>query len=356
MSERESSKDLKKILIIRLSSIGDIVLTTPVIRLLKKKYPDCQIDFVIKDQFKTLLADHPLIHQLYIFKKHCKSHSLKKIKQKIIRQKYDLIIDLHKNFRSFYLTFNCQAGKIVRYQKFSLRRFFLVKFKVNFFKQIIPVYLRYLIPLHQFGITYDGLGLDIYLRPETEQSIRTKYSAFFNNSYHAIIGIAPGASYLTKRWLPERFENVIHYFAKHPNIGIILFGNAQDRELIDSLNISTYQNVLKAAGELSIIESVALLNTCQLFITNDTGLMHLAAALNKKVVAIFGSTTEELGFFPDTTRNIVIQNNGLRCRPCSHVGRDRCPKKHFKCMKEISTDEVIQAVKTLLAEIDYQLD
>ena len=339
---------IRKILIIRLSSIGDVLLTTPAIRVIKKKFPEADIDFVIKKQFSDLLTHHPDVHHLYIFDKNDDNFSLKKIKKQIACQRYDLIIDLHKNFRSYYLTTFSRARRIIRYRKFSLRRFVFVNFKINLFKQITPIHQRYLLPLNALGVFDDSDGLDIFLSKKEQSSIEKKYKDFLSQPYKLILGIAPGASYFTKRWLPEYFEKVICHFAQKSEIGIILFGNKQDRELIDFLNIKGYRNVLVAAGELSLLETAALLDKCHIVITNDSGLMHLSSALRKKLIAIFGSTTRELGFFPVTKDAIILENSDLRCRPCSHVGRNNCPKKHFKCMVEIHPQQVIEAVENFL--------
>lgn len=337
-----------KILIIRLSSIGDIILTTPVIRILKQHFPNSQIDFVIKKQFADLLKNHPSIDKLIIFDNARQQNDLKRIKREIKQQQYDLIIDLHKNFRSYFLTINGKAKKVLRYKKFIVRRWLLVSFKWNLFKQSVPIYLRYLIPLKKLGFKYDNLGLDIFVDKKTKQLVEKKYADFFNQNFEALIGIAPGASFFTKRWTSQGFEAVINHFGQRKKLGIILFGNEADRELIETLNITNNQSIINAAGELSIIESAALMDKCDLLLTNDSGLMHLASALKKKVVAIFGSTTRELGFFPTTTEHIVIENLNAICRPCSHVGKNNCPKKHFDCIKKIHPAQVIGAVETLL--------
>jgi lipopolysaccharide heptosyltransferase II len=337
-----------KILIIRLSSIGDIILTTPLIRNMKKKFPESTIDFVIKNEFVDLLENHPLINKLYKLEKGINKKPLKKIKRQIKNEKYDLIVDLHKNFRSYYLTFRSEAKQIVRYKKFILQRLLLVKFKINLFKKIVPINERYFLSLNRFNIQNDKLGLEIHFNNQIEQKIKNYYKDFLNNKNDLIIGIAPGASFATKRWTLDGFQDVINYFIEHHKTKIILFGNKFDRELIHSAQISNEHNILNSAGKHSISETGVLMDHCDVVLTNDSGLLHLTTALKKPVVAIFGSTTEELGFFPSTTNNIVVQNSDLKCRPCSHVGRNKCPKDHFKCMKEITSKEVIKAIEKLI--------
>ncbi|HDP98538.1 MAG TPA: lipopolysaccharide heptosyltransferase II [bacterium] len=339
--------ELKKILIIRFSSIGDILLTTPAIRLLKARFPECRIDFVIKRQFSELLAAHPAIDRLYQFN-NSQPDGLRKLGREVREQHYDLILDLHNNFRSHYLTMNSRAKFVLRYQKPLLRRLLLVKFKINLFKRALPVYQRYLKPLQRWGIRDDGLGLDIFFKPEIIAKINVKYQSFFQQSSKPVIGIAPGASFATKRWSAHGFKRVADHLLENSNTALVFLGDTADRELIDSLNIKKSDKLVNAAGELSIAETAALVDHCDLVLTNDSGLMHLAEALKKKVVAIFGSTTRELGFFPTSANCVVIEKIDVPCRPCSHIGRQKCPKDHFRCMEEITPQQVIEEIENLL--------
>ncbi|OQX94883.1 hypothetical protein B6I21_08325 [candidate division KSB1 bacterium 4572_119] len=326
--------------------MGDVILTSPAIRLIRKRFPGCTIDFVVKKQFSSLLSTHPFINSLLIFDKNKNGNPLKQLKRQIKRNNYDIIFDLHKNLRSYYLSTNSGAQQIFRYKKFVLRRLLLVKFKINLFKQPIPIYQRYLIALSHLGIIDDNQGLDLYLDENIKNNISSFYADFFKSPGQQILGVAPGASFPTKRWTSAGFEQVINHFLEQKNLLIILFGNSEDRELIKSLNIKVSPNILNVAGSMSIAETAALMNHCNVVLTNDTGLMHMAAALKKKIVAIFGSTTRELGFFPVSGDSIVIENKNVRCRPCSHVGRKNCPKEHFKCMKEIQPAEIIKAISS----------
>ena len=344
------NKTPEKILIIRMSSIGDILLTTPVIRLLKHKFPASKIDFVIKKNFAQVLADHPQVDRFYIFDKHSENSSLRAIKKEIRQQQYDLIVDLHNNIRSRFLTLGSRAKLIFHYRKGIVPRFFHVKFKLKFSKVIVPAYQKYIKCLKLYGIEDDHQGLDFYVHPKIEQQVRKKYGYFWQEDKLSIIGIVPGAQHPTKRWTSEGFSSVINYLVEKGKYQIILFGNQDDRKIAATLDLPSSSKILNSIGELSLREAGALMKCCDAVVTNDSGLMHLASALKKKVVAIFGSTTEELGFFPYLTEHIVIQNNSLTCRPCSHIGRKKCPKKHFKCMKDISTQHVIDAIETILAK------
>ncbi|MDZ7342169.1 MAG: lipopolysaccharide heptosyltransferase II [candidate division KSB1 bacterium] len=338
-----------KILIIRLSSIGDVILATPVIRVLKKKFPHSRIDFVIKKQLAELVAFHPGINRCYVFDRQQNWRSLREIKQDIKRTQYDLIVDLHKNIRSYFLTIGSRCHKIVRYRKDAITRFLYVKLRlVQFNKNKMPLHQRYLKALAPYHVQDDGEGLEIFWDHQKTHPIVEKLAPVLDKDQSVIVGIAPGASFATKRWLPEGFAEVIRYLRQHRTARIMLFGNQQDHEIASELVQLDRKAIVDTTGQCSLLETAALMQCCDLILTNDSGLMHLAAALKKKVVAIFGSTTEELGFFPYTTEHIVVQNRYLSCRPCSHVGRNRCPQKHFKCMKEITPEQVIEAVETML--------
>ena len=337
----------QKLLVIRLSSIGDVLLTTPLIRVLKKKFPSCRIDFVIKKQFQDIIAYHPSLTKIYTFDKKEGRQTLKKIKAQLKEQHYDLIVDIHRNFRSIYLRTGLSAKKTATFKKYILNRWLLVNFNINRYRRIIPVYQRYIDSLQEFDVSYDNAGLDIYIPAEITQKIAAQWHDTLNN-YQLIIALAPGASFLTKRWHTEGFINVTKHLVQKFKAAVVLFGDGQDNLTTTEIEASVKNNIFNVAGKLSLLETAALMNYCNLVVTNDTGLMHIASALKKKVVAIFGSTTEELGFFPCAANSIVVQNNNINCRPCSHVGRHKCPKKHFKCMTDIEAQQVIEAVESML--------
>jgi len=215
--------------------------------------------------------------------------------------------------------------------------------------------LRYLRCLEPYHIFYDDRGLEIFFNAETQFRVLQRYAHLVSNPGSLIIGVAPGASFATKRWTVEGFSAVINYLIDQKKARIIIFGNHHDSATTNLLTINEPAAVIDTTGALSILETGALINCCHLLVTNDSGLMHIASALKKKVVAIFGSTTEQLGFFPYTTEHIVVQNSLLKCRPCSHVGRNNCPKEHFKCMKEITAEQVIEAVEMLLIKSNSKI-
>ena len=337
----------KKILIIRLSSIGDIILASPLIRLLKTKFPPAQIDFVIKKIYFDLVSDNPYLNDIKVLDTNSGFQSLRQLKREIRAANYDLIIDIHKNFRSFFLRFASGAKNVKKYNKMRWQRFLLIKTKINLYPGITPVYKRYLRSVADLGIVDDNKGLEFFISSDVQERIQKDLRKRGLAIRKYTIGIAPGAGFATKRWFPERFAEIADVLQQEYNASIILFGDKNDLQISQIVITSMQSKAINITGEYSLMESAAALNCCDIVISNDTGLMHLASALGKKVVAIFGATTEELGFFPVGVQSRVVQHN-IGCRPCTHIGSKKCPKGHFKCMKLIDTNLVLQEVKHVI--------
>lgn len=318
-----------KILIIRLSSLGDVLLTTPVIRALSKKYPNSQIDYVVKKQYSSSLRYNPLISSLYIYEK----EKARSIKDQIRKAKYNLIIDLQNNWRSCALTFELRT-EIKRFKKPTLKKLLLVWTKINLLKEIKPIPMRY---AETTNLQLDDKGLDLFI-PE---SINPKLEP--GKKY---IGICPGAKHFTKRW-PEEYFIELGIRLKSQNCTVVIFGGKDDLELCKSVS-SKIESSINLCNNDDLLQTAIDMKQCKHIICNDSGLMHTATAVEVPITAIFGSTVREFGFIPFLSDDTILENNSLSCRPCSHIGRSSCPQKHFKCMKEISPNTVFDHVKSFL--------
>lgn len=328
----------KNILIIRLSSIGDILLSTPLLRLLRYHFPEVNIDFVIKKQFADLLRTNINISNLLLFDTNKGKKELAHLRDKIRQNRYDLILDIHKNFRSLFLSLFLAKTKVKRYPKYYLKRFLLVRFGWNLYPQIIPVHQRYLLTVTPWGISDDGQGLDFIIAPSENSYITKRIKDFAHKK--RLVGLAPGASFANKRWPMEYYAQVAQKMQSNSDAEVVFLGNKNDRLITNKVAAMLTRDSLNLAGELSIMETAAAIGKLDLLITNDTGLMHLACALRIPTLAIFGPTTRELGFFPLDKQALVIENQELPCRPCTHMGSDKCPKKHFRCMLDILPEAV----------------
>lgn len=331
----------ERILLIRLSSIGDIVLTTPLIRILRKKITGCRIDFLTKSKFTPLLRHHPDISHLLEFPNEGGLGALLQLRKFINAQNYDIVFDLHKNFRSFFLAAYQSVRHLSRLKKYSVRRLLLVKTGLNFYYQIKPVYSRYLDIAYKLDIQDDNLGTELHLPPTVKTQIRKRLAEHFPDR-KSCIAIAPGAGFATKRWPIKYFSQIVDMLLQEGYHCFVL-GDKKDKSLANTI-AKDNPSCVDFTGKLNLLESAAAIALAEKLITNDSGLMHIAEAVGTPVVAIFGSTVRELGFFPMRPQSRVLENPAIRCRPCSHIGKNRCPRKHFNCMRTITPAMVFHEV------------
>lgn len=345
-------RTFNNILIIRFSSLGDIILASPLIRVVRAACPSARIDFLVKSQYAELLKFNPCLSSIIELKTNS-DEELRSLKRSIQATRYDLILDIHNSLRSRKLRLFSRTRHVRVVNKRVIKRFALVHLKRNYYKNLVSVADRYLETVRKFGIKDDGKGLEVFVPDETASAVKTMMSKHKLERYETVIGLAPAARHFTKRWPQERFVECGVQATKGQRRKILIFGNREERDycgdIAQMINAAAGSSVAESlAGSLSLLETAAALDFCTVVVSNDTGIMHLAAARKRKVVAIFGSTVRELGFFPYGTQSIVVENKGLHCRPCSHIGLDRCPEGHFRCMIDINAEEVISATENVL--------
>ncbi len=320
-----------KILIIRFSSLGDILLTTPLIRSFKKKYPSANIDFLVREEYKDLLILNPNLKDVFSYKRNIDNIDLL---NNLIKEKYDLVIDLQNNFRSRKIS-KWSHSRTVEFKKNDLSKFLLIEFKINFLKNLESIPQRYSEVLTDFKL--DNEGLDLFL-PDGIQPRITKEDN--------IIGFCPGSKHFTKQY-PKNYFIELGKMLNDNGYKVALFGGKDDKELCneitkkikDAIDLSTDNDILQIARDMQ---------KCKAIVCNDSGLMHVATAVKVPIVAIFGSSVKEFGFTPYKAKSIILENESLKCRPCSHIGRESCPKKHFKCMLDIKPELVFQNLKNFI--------
>ena len=327
--------DLSKIenlLIIRLSSLGDILLTTPLIRSIKKKYPTINIDFMVREEYKDALLFNPHLSNVYTYNKNLsttKNIELNNLKCK----KYGLVLDLQNNFRSLALTLKIKSP-VKRFKKKIFAKFLLVNFKINLLKNTPEIPIRYAQTIKDFDLDEEGLEIRL---PENVSSKLTEEKSY--------VGFAPGSRHFTKMWPPNYYINLGNYFVKNGQT-VVLFGGKDDEKVCHEIS-SEIKNSINLCNNNNLIETASEMKKCSGLICNDSGLMHLGCAAGIPVVAIFGSTVSYFGFTPYKSKAIVVENENITCRPCTHIGRSTCPKKHFKCMTEITPLIVFNKFKSL---------
>ncbi|MBS1596005.1 MAG: glycosyltransferase family 9 protein [Bacteroidetes bacterium] len=327
-----------KILVIRFSSIGDIVLTTPVVRCLKQQ-TGAEVHFLTKRSYEKLVASNPYIDKVQLY-----GESLERCIDRLKKENYDLIVDLHHNLRTFIIKRRLGV-RSHSFNKLNIEKFLLTTFKINRLpdEHIVDRYLDTCRPL---GVVNDGAGLDYFIPEKDIVDINT-LPADFHNGYIAWV---VGAKQATKQFPNEKIIEVIDKVRKP----VVLLGGKEDRayaKFVMNGLIAGRIPAYNACGEFTLNQSASVVQQSQLVVTNDTGLMHIAAALKKKIISIWGNTVPEFGMYPyyghALIDNKIMQVRGLSCRPCSKIGYDECPKGHFKCMRNISDKEVAAAINTL---------
>ena len=324
-----------KFLILRFSSIGDIVLTTPVVRCLKKKFPDAEIHYATKKAFDQIIKFNP-----YIDKVHLLDDSLNDLIKQLKQEKFDHVIDLHHNQRTLWIKLMLGV-KSSSFNKLNIEKWLMVNFKINRLpkKHIVD---RYLETCAELGVVNDGEGLDYFLSKEDNVDLKTLPTAF-QQSY---IGWAIGAKQNTKKFPIEKIIKAI----KQINQPVILLGGKEDEQAANEICTALPEkSIFNACGKFSLNQSASLVKQADQIVTNDTGLMHIAAAFKKPVISIWGNTIPEFGMSPyfgnQPIRNSQFEIRNLSCRPCSKLGYDACPLGHFNCMNKIDELEISKLLK-----------
>jgi len=320
---------LKKYLIIRFSSIGDIVLTSPIIRCIKKQQPEVTLHYLTKSAFGFILKTNNYVDKVYTI-----NNDISEVIKELKAENYDLVIDLHKNLRTFRLKQKLKC-KSVSFPKLNFQKFLLTTFKIRKMPDV-HIVSRYFKTVETFGITNDQQGLDYFLTESdiiniTDYGIKEPYIAF-----------AIGAQFATKK-LPK--EKIVELLSKVEKQVVLLGGSGDEEAGIFIAN--NCKNSINLCGKLSLNQSASVVQQAEKVISHDTGLMHIASAFNKPIISIWGNTVPELGMYPYQPKkptNYTIHQVDISCRPCSKIGYQKCPKKHFNCMVKQNLTEIAEKI------------
>lgn len=320
------SGSAKKILVIRFSSIGDIVLTSPVVRVLKEQLK-AEIHFLTKAVYADILRANPNIDHVFAIKK-----KLTEVLPTLQANAYDYVIDLHKNLRSLQVKFKLSAAT-ASFEKLNFEKWLLTNLKINKLPEV-HIVDRYLKTIAFLGVQNDGKGLDYFIPPEEEVSIEPLIG--HSKPY---LAFAIGAAHATKRLTPTQIRKICQGL----DIPMVLLGGPGDQS-IGEVAARDLPQVVNQCGQLTIHQSASVLRQAQLVLTHDTGMMHIAAAFQKPILSVWGNTVPAFGMYPYYEKGIdqkeTFEVEGLSCRPCSKIGYANCPKGHFKCMEDQDLAEI----------------
>lgn len=323
---------MKKLLVIRFSSIGDIVLTSPIIRCIKQQMPEAEIHFLTKKKYQEVLIHNPHINKVF-----CIEKRIREVIPELRKENYNFIIDLHKNIRS--------RGVILKlfkpsstFCKLNFRKWLFVRFKINMLPAI-HIVDRYFKAVRKLNVHNDHKGLD-YFHSASDQVDLSTLPSTHQKGY---IAISVGSVHATKQLPTKKLITL----CKKINKPIVLLGGKEDFERGEMIKHSVGDNIFNACGKYTINQSASLIEQTSHVITNDTGLMHIAAAYKKTIISVWGNTVPAFGMYPYLPKGMenksrIIEINKLSCRPCSKLGFKECPKKHFNCMMLIQEDEIVR--------------
>lgn len=293
-------------------------------RCIKKQSPSNEVHFVTKHTFQDLVLNNPHVDKVYAFKS-----SLKEIISELVNEKYDVVIDLHHNLRSRLLTFQLRCP-VYRFDKLNFRKWLLVQFKINSLPRV-HIVDRYLATLKKLNIEIDKEGLEFYIPSQINL-----FHALIEKQYTALV---IGGTHFTKKLPSSKVIEICNQSVQQ----FVLIGGKEEIETAQEILNQTKGNVLDLCGKISLLESARVIQHASQVVTNDTGMMHIAAAFQKRIISVWGNTVPELGMYPylkNVDDNIIVQVKNLGCRPCSKIGFADCPKKHFNCMNLIDVHQI----------------
>lgn len=315
-----------------MSSIGDIVIVSPIVRSLRNRYPDAEIHFLVKKKFFSLVEHSPYLKKIYAFEK-----SIYEILPLLRKERYDFIIDLHKNWRSLLLRLYL-FKRAYCFRKLNFRKWLFVLTKRNMMPREHLVH-RMFRGLRKLEIFYDGQGLE-YFFPSQKIVLPAPIEKFIH-VHNAFYAFCIGGTYYTKRCPNHKAIEIINTFGRP----VVLLGGKEDQENANEIMLHAQVPVISACGQATIDGSACIMQKARLVVSNDTGMMHIAAALRKPIISLWGNTVPEFGMYPLLPDDFQIQPfisqvTGLSCRPCSKLGYHHCPKKHFRCMNELDVSQM----------------
>ena len=332
--------EFKKVLIIRFSSIGDIVWTTPVIRCIKEQLPGIELHYCTKIQYKSMVEANPHLNKIFYLE-----NSLHDLIGDLKKEKYDFIVDLHRNIRTAQIKWRLGVASKA-YDKLRIKRFLYTNFQLNLMPNC-HVVDRYFEAASPLGIQNDEKGLD-YIIPDKDEVELEWLPETHRKEYVAyVIGATGWTKILPFEKMVEMCDTI--------NKPIVLVGGKEDfeageklanffnakvddEEIIEGLKVLGKKTVIfNGCGKFNLSQSASLVKQAKVVFGHDTGLTHIAAAFKKTIFSIWGGTVPN-NFYPYGTRFFLIENTKLSCRPCSKSGRSKCPKGHFKCMKDLKFD------------------
>lgn len=336
----------KRILIIQTAFLGDVILSTSLIKALRQLFPDSVISFLLIPETEKVLENNPHLNEVLVYDKRKKRGmgGLLKIASEIRKREFDLAVIPHRSLRSAALAYLSRIPERIGFDRSAGAA--LLTRKVTYNPDVHEVD-RNVSLLSPFEVEVKDRSPGLFPSAEDFAGARKLLVDSGISQGDRIVCVAPGSVWATKRWLPERFAQVSQLLIREAKAKVVFLGSEDDRVLCENIADSMTERPLSVAGRSDILQSAAMISLGKVLLSNDSAPVHIASAMRKPVVAIFGSTIPEFGFAPYQVDHKIVQRQ-MDCRPCGIHGKPECPEKHFRCMKDITTEEVFRAVLSLL--------
>lgn len=307
------------------------MLTTPLYRCTRQQLPGAEIHVLTKAAFRGILAANPYIDVIHTFEK-----DISEAIPRLQAEGFDYVADLHHNLRTLKVKQALKVKKTFSFPKHNIEKWILANLRVNLMpdKSIVE---RYFETVRALGVRNDGKGLDYFIPQKDE----TRQDDIPFGHWAGFVGCVIGGSYETKKLPVAKWIEVC---AQLP-YPVVLLGGKEDRASGELIAASDSGKIYNACGKFNFNESADLVRRSRVIISNDTGLMHVAAAFQKPVISLWGNTAPEMGMFPYygfnnlrdrvAPQSVIVERKDLGCHPCSKLGYNRCPRGHFKCMNTL---------------------
>lgn len=323
-----------KVLIIRFSSIGDIILTSPVLRCLKEQVPGVEVHFLTKEVFRQLVDHSPHVDHVHVL-----GDNMGQLLRALRKEKFDHIVDLHHNSRTLRVKMALRVPT-KSFPKLNFEKWLLVNFK----KDVLPrihIVDRYLSTVEHLGVKNDGAGLDLFIPKEKEVDL----AALPASHRKGYIALCIGAGHFTKRLPPHKLLEL----ASKLKAPLVIIGGPEDQAVSRLICNAVGARAFDATGKYDLMGSASLIRQASSVIAHDSGAMHVASAFRKNTVSVWGNTVPQFGMGPyipqHPERAHISEVLGLPCRPCSKIGFDQCPRGHFHCMEWQDLDRIASWAK-----------
>lgn len=340
-----------KVLVIQTAFLGDVILSLPLVQVIKQQIKDCTIDFLCIPKTMEILNNNPYVENIILYDKYGEGkgiQGLSKITDEVKKNKYDVVISVQRFLRSTLIAKRSGAKKTISYDKSVFS--FLYTDKVKYQKK--HEILRVLDLLEPLGIkNLPLLKPELFPSDEDKDEVVKIYKGLGVSNAKDLICIAPGSVWFTKRFPKEKFVSFLNMMDSD-KVKVALIGGKDDEKLCNYIIRNTTNNdVYSFAGKLTILQSAELIKNSALLMTNDSAPLHIGNAVGTKVIAIFGSTTKDFGFYPIGESDKIYEISGLKCRPCSNHGKQVCPIHTFDCMNSIPEKKIYEEVRRTLLKL-----